>query len=128
MNETQLNKSRSLLNARATELQQTIRRRDGIAIERAADPLDETQLAAERELTTRGLERETRTLRDVQSALLRIDQGSYGTCLSCEEEISEKRLNAVPWATLCINCQELEDHNSHRATDPSHRTLFADAA
>src|SRR5215510_15682389 len=44
--------------------------------------------------------------REITAALLRIDQGSYGTCLECEEPISVKRLNAVPWARYCVTCQD----------------------
>jgi DnaK suppressor protein len=45
-------------------------------------------------------------LRQVQDALRRIEQGSYGTCYECEEPISAKRLDAVPWAKFCVSCQE----------------------
>ena len=46
-------------------------------------------------------------LREVQDALHRIEIGSYGTCHECEEPISSKRLDAVPWAKHCVKCQEL---------------------
>ncbi|SRR5581483_1225488 len=45
-------------------------------------------------------------LREVQDALHRIDQGTYGICPECEEPISAKRLAAVPWAKFCVSCQE----------------------
>lgn len=45
-------------------------------------------------------------LREVQDALQRIDHGSYGVCYECEEPISTKRLEAVPWARYCVTCQE----------------------
>jgi DnaK suppressor protein len=45
-------------------------------------------------------------LREVQDALQRIEQGSYGVCNACEEPISAKRLDAVPWAKFCVSCQE----------------------
>ena len=45
-------------------------------------------------------------LREVQDALRRIAQGTYGTCYECEEPISAKRLDAVPWARFCVACQE----------------------
>ena len=45
-------------------------------------------------------------LREIQEALGRIDDGSYGLCLECDEEISKKRLEAIPWARHCITCQE----------------------
>ena len=45
-------------------------------------------------------------LREIADALRRIDGGAYGTCLECEEPISPKRLDAVPWARYCVACQE----------------------
>ncbi len=51
-----------------------------------------------------GLEEDAaRQLRDVQDALARIEDGSYGTCAVCGREIDEARLEAVPWTTLCID-------------------------
>jgi RNA polymerase-binding transcription factor len=103
----------AVLTAKYEELCRTVTRRDGIAIERSADALDETQRAAERELSTRGLEREAKLLRTVRLALDRVGDGTYGACLECEEEISQKRLQALPWAALCIRCQEQADRNLH---------------
>ena len=45
-------------------------------------------------------------LRFIQEALKALDRGQYGECLRCGEDINEKRLVAVPWAMLCIRCQE----------------------
>jgi DnaK suppressor protein len=45
----------------------------------------------------------------VNEALDRIKDGSYGICQVCEQEVQEKRLDAVPWARHCIECQEKED-------------------
>ena len=42
----------------------------------------------------------------LQSAIARIDEGKFGICTSCNTEIAEKRLQAIPWATLCVNCAE----------------------
>lgn len=49
---------------------------------------------------------EVKLLREVQDALRRIEQGTYGVCYGCEEPISPKRLDAVPWAKFCVSCQE----------------------
>jgi DnaK suppressor protein len=49
-------------------------------------------------------------LREISDALHRIDTDSYGICMECEEQISPKRLNAVPWARYCVTCQELIAH------------------
>ena len=45
-------------------------------------------------------------LREISDALHRIDAGQYGVCLECEEAISTKRLEALPWARYCVTCQE----------------------
>jgi DnaK suppressor protein len=45
----------------------------------------------------------------VNEALDRIKDGSYGICQVCEQEVQTKRLDAVPWARHCIECQEKED-------------------
>ena len=45
-------------------------------------------------------------LREISGALLRLDQDTYGVCAECEEPISAKRLDAVPWARYCVTCQE----------------------
>jgi len=49
----------------------------------------------------------------------RIEEGSYGTCLNCEEEINTKRLDAVPWTSLCIDCQKLDDRRRCQGADQS---------
>ena len=46
-------------------------------------------------------------LRMVEEALDRLDSGDYGVCLSCEEAIAPKRLEAIPWARYCVVCQDL---------------------
>src|SRR2546428_6763511 len=107
MNKTELNKYKAMLEARQTELSAGLRNREGIVIEKTPDALDEVQHAGERELAIRNLDRETNLLRNVRGALARIEDGSYGVCLHCEEDINPKRLNAVPWAPYCITCQEM---------------------
>src|SRR5437762_13750103 len=47
-----------------------------------------------------------RLLQLVEEALARLDDGSYGQCVACHEEVQQKRLDAVPWAPHCIECQE----------------------
>ncbi|MCC7498482.1 MAG: TraR/DksA family transcriptional regulator [Bryobacterales bacterium] len=112
MTKTELNKYKEILLARQAELSEVLRNREAITIEKSPDALDEVQHAAERELAIRNLDRESNMLRMVRAALRRFDDGSYGTCMHCEEDISPKRLNAVPWAPYCIQCQEKADRNS----------------
>jgi DnaK suppressor protein len=42
----------------------------------------------------------------IDDALLRIKNGTYGICIECEEELQQKRLEAVPWARYCVSCAE----------------------
>jgi DnaK suppressor protein len=48
-------------------------------------------------------------LQFIQKAIKALDRGQYGECLRCGEAINKKRLEAVPWATMCIHCQEDSD-------------------
>lgn len=52
-------------------------------------------------------ENESRQLTLIDEALLRIEDEEYGTCQNCEKDINPKRLQAIPWARYCIECQEL---------------------
>ncbi len=117
MNRTELDKYKAMLEAKQAELSNGLRNRDEIAIEKTPDALDEVQLAGERELAIRNLDREANLLRNVRAALFRIADGSYGICMHCEEEIKPKRLEAVPWAAFCIRCQEAADRNDFAAAE-----------
>ena len=109
MTKTELNDFKKILETKQGELERIVRNRDAITIEKSADALDEVQHAAERELAIRNLDRESNLLRNVRSALRRIEEGTFGICAHCEEDISPKRLAAVPWAPYCIQCQEQAD-------------------
>jgi len=52
-------------------------------------------------------ENESRQLLFINEALERIQDDEYGSCQNCEKTINSKRLDAVPWARYCLNCQEL---------------------
>lgn len=127
MTKTEMNKFKKILETKQDELEQIVRNRDAITIEKSADALDEVQHAAERELAIRNLDRESNLLRNVRSALRRIEDGSFGICLHCEEEISPKRIAAVPWAPYCIQCQEQADKNQEQG-DESFDDMLVNAA
>jgi DnaK suppressor protein len=117
MTSSELKKFRGILQARQTELEKVIRDREGLAIETSADELDRTQYATEREIKVGNLERDSALLRDVRVALCRVETGMFGSCLSCEDEISPKRLAAVPWTSCCLTCQEAPDQDSKNPGD-----------
>jgi DnaK suppressor protein len=122
MTKIELKKFKTTLAARQSELEGLIRNREAAAIETSADALDQIQHAVERELALGTLARESSGLRETRAALLRIDHGSYGMCMDCDEEINLKRLTAVPWAARCIACQERADSEgatAEAADEPS---------
>jgi DnaK suppressor protein len=114
-----------ILDRKVAELVHVLRKRDGIAIEKSADQMDEIQYASERDLAIRNVDRESRLLRQVKAALRRIHDGSFGACVDCESAISPKRLAAVPWAPRCIQCQEAADRNGQEAADVSEALVNA---
>ena len=100
---------KALLERKRAELVEGLRHRGDIVVQKTPDLLEEVQLASDREMAIRNLNRESILLRQVQIALDRIADGSYGACLHCDEEIKPKRLEALPWAAFCVRCQEAAD-------------------
>src|SRR5260370_269891 len=127
MTKNELNRFRAVLTARVAELERVTRQRDAITVERCADQLEEIQAASERALAVCNLDREFNQLRNARAALSRIQEGSFGTCQRCDEDIHPKRLAAVPWATFCIRCQETIDDNPEEIQAPI-RDLLGRAA
>ncbi|MGA2435673.1 MAG: TraR/DksA family transcriptional regulator [Bryobacteraceae bacterium] len=117
-----------ILARKEAEMVRVLRERDGIAIEKSADQMDEIQYASERDLAIRNADRESTLLRDVKAALRRIHDGSFGTCIECEGSISPKRLAAVPWASRCIQCQENTDRGGQEIPESVRETLLVRAA
>ena len=109
MTKTQVDRSRAILKAKVAELVHSTRQRDGIAIARSADQLEEIQAASQRALAVCNLDREFNQLRNARAALLRIEEGTFGICQGCDENIHPKRLAAVPWAQFCLRCREALD-------------------
>lgn len=108
---------RDLLLLKQATLAGSLRHREDIAIEKTPDSIDEIQLMSERELAIRNLDRDTSMMRQIRHALSRIADGSFGLCRHCDEEISAKRLAAVPWAAYCIKCQERLDRREIEAAE-----------
>jgi DnaK suppressor protein len=115
---------RKVLERKEAELAHVLRKREGIAIEKSADQMDEIQYATERDMAIRNVDRDSTLLRDVREALHRIHEGSFGTCPDCESDISPKRLAAVPWAERCIQCQEAADRDGQEGIESLPATLL----
>ena|SRR6185312_14503136 len=80
--------------------------RKDVAIENTAEVMEQGIRAADREVAMERMETAYRQLRQVESALSRMERDEYGICLKCEDDIGQKRLDALPWAVLCVACQE----------------------
>ena len=125
MNTEHLNPVRQQLDSHLKKAAFSRPAADAIHIQQVADPLDMTQQALDRDIAVQILDRESTLVRRLRSAIERIDDGSYGLCLECEEEIAPKRLKAIPWAELCISCQEKVDGSESRHQG---RPVFEDLA
>ncbi|MCU1334561.1 MAG: transcriptional regulator, TraR/DksA family [Bryobacterales bacterium] len=109
MTKTELNAFRRILENSQTELGNDNRNREALVIETSPDDLDRIQHASERDYAMSNLERNSGRLREVEAALGRMEAGTFGICVGCDEHINLKRLTAVPWTSFCIVCQEAAD-------------------
>jgi DnaK suppressor protein len=75
-------------------------------LDAALDVGDQSQADLTKDMDLTFLERQNETRKDIEAALGRIEEGTYGLCESCGDEIPEKRLTAMPFARFCITCQE----------------------
>ena len=120
MEKTRLTKHKNTLEAKLAQLTRPSSQLADIAIQTAPDFVDQVQFTLERELALRCLTRESRLAREVRAALARIEGGSFGICLNCEEEIKPRRLEAVPWAAYCVRCQEAAEQHE---VEPGAQTI-----
>src|SRR5512140_1013343 len=100
---------RKLLEAKAEEVRRSMSAQKAAQVVARLDcPSDEGDLSQQHHEEWIFLNRNTidmKLLREIADALHRIEEGTYGTCPECEEPISTKRLDALPWARFCVKCQ-----------------------
>ncbi len=118
---TKFDTYRKVLQKKADEVQRSMSAQKAAQVlTREEHPHDEGDLSQQSHEEWIFLNRNTldiKLLREVQAAMRRIDQGTYGVCNECEEPISAKRLAAVPWAKFCVSCQDrvsnglIEEHD-----------------
>lgn len=119
---------RQLLESRLKDATARDGSRESIRIQQVADPVDMTLQSAQREMAVQSLDRQAALVRQIRAALQWVEDGSYGICRECEEEIGPKRLQAIPWAQLCIQCQEAVDRSARNARSASIPTRHIEAA
>jgi DnaK suppressor protein len=110
MDKKKLEYFKKKLETRQQELRRTVTRteQDGRTAdeESTQDIADKAASSYNKEFLFHQSNNERQLLQMVESALLRMREGSFGECISCGKEINPKRLEAVPWTRHCIECQE----------------------
>ncbi len=113
MDKKRLDYYRKKLQVRREELLRAISRTEQEGREADEDPTVDLADKAANSYTKEFLFGQTHNdralLQLVDDALRRIKEESFGQCASCEQELQQKRLEAVPWTRYCINCQEKQE-------------------
>jgi DnaK suppressor protein len=113
MRERELKYFQTLLHEKLDELLREANRTvDGMTDAKAEnfpDPTDRASLESNRNFTLRIRDRERKLIVKIKEALGRIDDGSYGKCEECGENIGRERLEARPVTTLCIDCKSMQE-------------------
>lgn len=113
MRATEKKKLRERLEVKRRDANEAYRRSQTVNREATAEPLqdlaDQASEGYRKEFLYSLSDGERETLLQVEEALRRMDEGTYEECTSCGEKIPLPRLKAIPWAVLCIDCQERQE-------------------
>jgi DnaK suppressor protein len=111
MDKKEMRKFKTLLQSRAEELRRSVaetQQEGRIAQEvHGRDEGDRASRSHEKELLFHRNTQVRNLLKAIESALDRIEDGTFGECINCGQEINTKRLEALPWTWYCITCQQL---------------------
>jgi DnaK suppressor protein len=101
-------KYRDILERKRDELLATIPSRTPASEpgSKSGDWIDQSSQESEIHVRLALKQTDSKVLRAIEEAILRLDHGTYGICMDCEEEIAPARLEAVPWTRVCIACKE----------------------
>lgn len=108
-NHSNLKQRRAVLEKKLGELTGVFQDRSELTVETSPDALDTIQMTTDREVCVERMNISAQILSDVRAALESVNNGSYGICEDCDEPISPRRLNAIPWARVCVKCQQARD-------------------
>ncbi|MGD9851374.1 MAG: TraR/DksA family transcriptional regulator [Nitrospirales bacterium] len=109
LKEILLAKREALVQEIKQQLGQSLTDEQQRRLEAAMDSGDQALVDLEREMGISLQEMRNRERQMIDDALDSLDEGSYGMCADCGDEISEKRLLALPFARLCVNCQSKKE-------------------
>lgn len=108
MNATELKKYREILEKKRDELIAAAPARTPASEpgSKSGDWIDQSSQESDLHVQLALKQTDSKLLRAIEEAILRIDSGVYGICTDCENEIKPARLEAVPWTRVCIDCKE----------------------
>jgi DnaK suppressor protein len=109
MNKRDLKKFRSILEQKREAIVSSTGKKthwENMENTRHGDFVDQASDDNEVHVNIRLLQTDAKLLRAIEAAISRIDSGSFGVCTMCGEAISDARLHAVPWTSVCIECKE----------------------
>ena len=110
MDAIRIKNARRRLTSEYTSLRKSLERSqhaaDEIKLEKTEDEGDLASISHDKDVLYSLHEGGFARLQSIQKAIEAIENGHYGECIRCEGVINEKRLEAIPWATMCIACQE----------------------
>lgn len=92
-----------------------VRNEDAIARQSVRDEAETCELDIQDDIKFALLQMKAETLEKIGEALARLEQGRYGRCYECGEDISERRLRALPFAVRCTQCEEAREIERQRA-------------
>ena len=96
----------ALLNEAKQEIQKYVSGENRQLVDTAIDEADWAAVEISEDINLKRLGAQRQLLKDVEECLRKVNEGTYGICEDCGEEISEKRLRVIPTASLCIDCKE----------------------
>ncbi len=96
----------ALLKEAKQEIQKYVSGENRQLVDTAIDEADWAAVEISEDLNLKRLSAQRQLLNDVEECLRKVNEGTYGICEDCGEEISEKRLHVIPTASLCIDCKE----------------------
>jgi DnaK suppressor protein len=118
--ESRINHLKTILESRRSELvhelQDKIRaaRSDGITDRDVLDDAESSELDIQGDIGFALIELKTETLNQIDAALRRLEEGNYGDCFECGDEIAEARLRALPFAVRCRDCEQSREAANER--------------
>ena len=111
MSPTDLKKHRSILETKRDELLHAEPARTPAAEpgSKSGDWIDQSSQESDLHVRLALKQTDSKLLRAIEEAIHRLDQGTYGVCMDCENEIPAVRLDAVPWTRVCVECKEKQN-------------------